>query len=575
MLRPYQQRAVADVCQAWQQGARRVCMVLPTGAGKTITAKAISDVYGGRILWLTHRREIKDQAPGDAVTIQSLLSGARPPCDLLVADECFPCTTLIGETNINSIVVGDRVPAWDEHSRRVVYGKVSRVFVRRPKAMVRIFLADGRQEHCTVSHPFWARGGHGWEGWASAINLAGSEVACYTTAHVLQARPGQEEGRTPGWVRVDSVEILEPGSDGTFGGVCPDGLVYNIEVEKFHTYLADGLVVHNCHHLAPGAEKWHSIAQHYPRILGLTATPQRSDGSALGDLFDHLIVGAHYSELLRGGWLVPAKTFRPKEDLQGGVAESPAKAWMRLAGGARGFAFFSRVEYAQKFTDEVNRDREISRSVWGEQDPASRAEALRLFREGKLQCLSNVQILTEGVDIPEAKVCLLATGCDHAGGYLQRVGRVLRPAPGKTSALLIDLTGASHRFGLPHEDREYSLDGRAIKCKVEALRVCQQCGHTYPRAVGACPECGFLLPPKPSRLNVVGCSLEEVIESGDPKQKRIAKAVKAKWGDASRGALRAEYQKWVAIANAKGYKPGWAKVRFKMVTGRWPDAGLA
>jgi hypothetical protein len=58
------------------------------------------------------------------------------------------------------------------------------------------------------------------------------------------ARP--QERRVLAWARVDRVEVLEPTGDGTFGGVCPDGLVYNLEVEGLHTYVADGFVVHNC-----------------------------------------------------------------------------------------------------------------------------------------------------------------------------------------------------------------------------------------------------------------------------------------------------------------------------------------
>jgi hypothetical protein len=59
--------------------------------------------------------------------------------------------------------------------------------------------------------------------------------------------PRSEEGRLLAFSRVDRTEVLEPGSDGRFGGVCPDGHVYNIEVEDFHTYIAGGIVVHNCH----------------------------------------------------------------------------------------------------------------------------------------------------------------------------------------------------------------------------------------------------------------------------------------------------------------------------------------
>lgn len=61
----------------------------------------------------------------------------------------------------------------------------------------------------------------------------------------------QKEIRSLVVARVDHLEILEQGSDGTFGGLCPDGLVYNLEVEEHHTYLANGLAVHNCHS-APG-----------------------------------------------------------------------------------------------------------------------------------------------------------------------------------------------------------------------------------------------------------------------------------------------------------------------------------
>lgn len=61
---------------------------------------------------------------------------------------------------------------------------------------------------------------------------------------------GPPKGRGASGTRVDRVEVLEPGCDGTFGGVCPDGLVYNLEVEETHTYFAEGVLVHNCHEYA-------------------------------------------------------------------------------------------------------------------------------------------------------------------------------------------------------------------------------------------------------------------------------------------------------------------------------------
>ena len=67
------------------------------------------------------------------------------------------------------------------------------------------------------------------------------------------------EGRTPVICRVDRVEVLEPGSDGQYGGMCPEGKVYNIEVEGTHTYLiCDGLVVHNSHNLLASTANYQS-----------------------------------------------------------------------------------------------------------------------------------------------------------------------------------------------------------------------------------------------------------------------------------------------------------------------------
>ncbi len=74
----------------------------------------------------------------------------------------------------------------------------------------------------------------GWDVSQSACNESGRRT---------------EDG-VPHFARVDCIEILEPGSDGQFGGLCQGGVVYNFEVEGTHTYIAEGCVVHNCHEAA-------------------------------------------------------------------------------------------------------------------------------------------------------------------------------------------------------------------------------------------------------------------------------------------------------------------------------------
>ena len=48
-------------------------------------------------------------------------------------------------------------------------------------------------------------------------------------------------------MRVDRVEVHQQTGDGAYGGLCPGGVVYNIEVESNHNYFVDGVLVHNCY----------------------------------------------------------------------------------------------------------------------------------------------------------------------------------------------------------------------------------------------------------------------------------------------------------------------------------------
>lgn len=74
-------------------------------------------------------------------------------------------------------------------------------------------------------------------------NRGGREIAQVWT----DASARCEEGYGLALVGVDRVEILERGSDGRFGGVCPDGLVYDITVDEHHNFFAEGALVHNCY----------------------------------------------------------------------------------------------------------------------------------------------------------------------------------------------------------------------------------------------------------------------------------------------------------------------------------------
>lgn len=229
--------------------------------------------------------------------------------------------------------------------------------------------------------------------------------------------------------------------------------------------MADGLVVlDEAHHFL--ADTYRALAEAEPtsRVLGLTATPQRSDGRPLGDIFQTMVVGAQYSELIASGVLVPVQVVRPKEYLGRHIAADPTDLiphWTRR--GERVFAFFSRVSECRVAVEALGLRGVSAVSIEAGTAKGWRDDAIELFGLGTVSVLANVYALTEGVDVPVASVAVSTRSFDFEGAMLQAFGRVLRRAEGKTIATIVDLTGATHRHGLPTDDREYSLEGAPIR----------------------------------------------------------------------------------------------------------------
>jgi len=72
-------------------------------------------------------------------------------------------------------------------------------------------------------------------------------------------------------------------------------------------------------------------------------------------------------------------------------------------------------------------------------DKKERSEILRLFREGFYKAIVSSQVLDEGVDVPDANVGIIVSGTGSSREFVQRLGRILRPAPGKDKAVLYEL----------------------------------------------------------------------------------------------------------------------------------------
>lgn len=338
------------------------------------------------------------------------------------------------------------------------------------------------------------------------------------------ARTGRTEGQISYWCRLESVSIHQRKDTGRTG----DGFVYNIEVDELHTYVAAGVVVHNCHHVLED-NKWGTAAKMFPNAkgLGVTATPIRADGRGLGrhadGLFDTMVEGPSMRWLIDNKYLTDYRIFAPPSDLDlGGVKTSSdgdfnkndvktavrkshvvgdvVKHYLRIAPGRLGVTFATDVETATDIAAQFNLAGVPAAVVSAKTPDSERAAILRRFRNRELLQLVNVDLFGEGFDLPAIEVVSMARPTQSFALFAQQFGRTLRLLAGKLEAIIIDHVGNVVRHGLPDAPRVWTLDRREKRSKGGATDVipvtaCPECTAVYERTHAACPFCGHKVIP--------------------------------------------------------------------------------
>ena len=283
---------------------------------------------------------------------------------------------------------------------------------------------------------------------------------------------GRQEGQLLAWARVDCVEVLEPGGDGTFGGVCPDGAVYNLEVEGTHTYVAGGFVVHNCHH-AP-SKTYRTILDHFPdaKVVGLTATPDRGDGVAMARVFESVAHVYEIRDAIRDGFLCRIKQraiqvegfdLRGVRTTAGDLNEGDLEALLLdpellqqvgaaivdAAGARPTMVFAVTVAHAHALAATISGfEAGTARALDGGSAPELRKATLADFRDGKFKRLVNCALFTEGFDEPTIACVAVARPTKSRAFYAQMLGRGLRSLAGKPDCLILDFQGNAGRHRL-------------------------------------------------------------------------------------------------------------------------------
>jgi superfamily II DNA or RNA helicase len=334
----------------------------------------------------------------------------------------------------------------------------------------------------------------------------------------------------------------------------------------------DLIVIDEAHHATAGT--WGKALTHWPQALrlGVTATPVRQDGRGLKAVFDRLVLGPSTAELIGGGFLCPARLYAPPPvaDLSGlhrragdyAIDEAAERMdrptvtgdaiahYQRLAAGQRAIAFCCNVKHAEHVCAAFNHAGVEAATLLGCTDPLRRDATVARFGAGELQVLVTVDVVSEGFDIPAAGCAILLRPTQSLGLYLQQVGRVLRPAPGKTHAVVLDHVGNVHRHGWPDDPREWSLDDRLKRAgaagpPAPSVRTCEVCFAAF-KPAPICPMCGAQCAPIKSRvIKQLAGELQELRRT----EQRAARR--------DQGQART-LQELMAIARQRGYSPAWA-----------------
>jgi superfamily II DNA or RNA helicase len=309
------------------------------------------------------------------------------------------------------------------------------------------------------------------------------------------------------------------------------------------------LVIDEAHHIvAPGYRRIIDHAESLNpdiMILGVTATPSRSDQKNLGRVFTNAADQITLAELIASGHLVPPRTFvidefGISEQLDqvrqiGGefdmnavaeimdrrpVTEAVIDHWQAKAGDRQTVVFCSTIVHATHVQQAFETRGVEAVLVHGKLAAADRRARLGRFQKGYARVAVNVGVLIEGWDHPPTSCIVLLRPFSCKSATVQMIGRGLRivaPAefPGivKTDCIVLDFGNSVRTHGCI--EQQVDLTERQPRRGTAPMKPCPECGAMVHIAIMECPSCPYCWPEKPtepianfemSEIDIVGGS---------------------------------------------------------------------
>lgn len=363
---------------------------------------------------------------------------------------------------------------------------------------------------------------------------------------------------------VDPASSTMVGSVQTIVGRFSDIDVSIAHLSKRISKPAKTIVIQDEGHHVVENTAWGRVMDRYGPAVGnvsliVTASPQRLDGRGLGKghggYADTIIEAPPMSWLIENGFLSPYRIFTAQHQIDvssvktrmGDYATSDLQEvvdrpqitgdaithWRKHANGLKTAIFCVSVEHSRHVAAEFNANGIPAAHIDGGTDDTERDKAIIDFANGKILVITNVNILSEGFDLASIAQQDVTIDCvvdlaptQSLVNALQRWGRALRPAAGKT-AVLLDHAGNVMRHGLPDEDRSWTLEGvKKKKRKTEdddeediKVKCCPDCFSIHePQPV--CPNCGHVYEIKARKIEHIEGELKEIEQAQIEKMRR-------------------------------------------------------
>lgn len=269
------------------------------------------------------------------------------------------------------------------------------------------------------------------------------------------------------------------------------------------------IIIDEAHHTA--AKTYKGILEHFidAKVLGVTATPDRSDMKSLSDIFDSLAFEYKLPDAIREGYLckINTKTIPVEVDISkvhinagdfsaqdlGNVLDlyldTIADAIVRECQNRKTVIFTPLVRISKRLCNILNKRNFKTAEVNGAS--ADREDVLKGFDNGEYKALTNAMLLTEGWDCPTVDCIICLRPTKSRSLYAQIVGRGTRLCEGKKNLLVLDFLWLTKKHSLCHPADIFCEDPEVAQKTTDMLADAALTGSNSQENFGS-PELGLI-----------------------------------------------------------------------------------